>query len=92
MQAGLSCLTILLHREAMRCAFDGFSRNTIAQYDTKKEQSLLHNAGIIRHTLKIKSLRKNARAFQAIQRIYGSFDAYIWSFTGRKSIIGYWYL
>lgn len=50
----------------------------------------MDNSSIIRHTVKIKSLRKNASAFQAIQRIYGPFDAYIWSFTGRKSIIGHW--
>lgn len=50
----------------------------------------MDNSSIIRHTVKIKSLRKNARAFQSIQRIHGPFDVYIWSFTGRESIIGHW--
>jgi DNA-3-methyladenine glycosylase I len=86
-QAGLSWNTILKKRENYRAAFDRFDPNKIARYDRRKMQSLMHNAGIIRNRLKIASAVQNAKAFLKIQNDLGSFDAYIWQFTGGSPIV-----
>ena len=80
-QAGLSWITILKKRENYRQAFSGFDPQVIAQYDSRKRQRLLTNAGIVRNRLKIGSTIKNARAFLAVQTEFGSFDRYIWQFV-----------
>jgi DNA-3-methyladenine glycosylase I len=83
-QAGLSWDTILQKRENYRAAFDGFDPERIARYDRRKVQSLLRNPGIVRNRLKIASAVKNAKAFLTVQKEFGSFDRYIWQFTGGK--------
>ena len=86
-QAGLSWSTILAKREAYRRAFSNFNPRTIARYDAPKLKQLMANAGIVRNRLKISSTVQNARAFLAVQKEFGSFDAYIWQFVGGKPII-----
>lgn len=81
-QAGLSWECILNKREAFRKAFDGFDYRRIALYDGQKLQSLLQDKGIVRNRLKIQAAVTNAQVFLKIQREYGSFDRYIWGFTG----------
>ncbi len=83
-QAGLSWLTILRKRENYRKAFDDFDVNKVAHYDEQKVQELLSNEGIIRNRRKIEAAIQNARAFIAVQKEFGSFDAYIWQFVGGK--------
>lgn len=90
MQAGLTWTMVLKRRQSMRKAFDQFDIHKIAAYDADKEATLLNDPGIIRHRLKIASLRKNARAFLKVQGEYGSFDTYIWSFTNGEVIHGHW--
>ena len=85
-QAGLSWITILRKRENYRKAFDNFDAKKIARYDAKKIKTLMGNAGIVRNRLKILSAVSNARAFLAIQKEFGSFDRYIWSFVSGKPI------
>jgi len=87
MQAGLSWNTVLKKRESMRKAFDNFNPNKLIKYDDKKINMLMKNPEIIRHRLKLESLRQNAICFLKIQREYGSFSLYIWSFTNRKTIV-----
>lgn len=82
MQAGLSWITILRKRENFREAFDNFDPHKIIDYDEAKLAELMQNKGIIRNRLKIESSVKNARAFLAIQKEFGSFDTYIWQFVG----------
>jgi DNA-3-methyladenine glycosylase I len=89
-QAGLSWLTILKKREAYRKAFDGFDPRTVARYDARKVRRLLADAGIVRNRLKIEAAVANARAFLAVQREFGSFDAYVWRFVGGKPIHNRW--
>jgi DNA-3-methyladenine glycosylase I len=84
MQAGLSWITILRKRENFRKAFDNFDPNRVAGYDESKVAELLSNAGIIRNRLKILAAIQNAKAFQVVQREFGSFDAYVWQFVGGK--------
>ena len=89
-QAGLSWSTILNKRENFRKAFDNFIPLEIALYDEKKIEELLRNKGIIRNQLKIRSTITNAKHFLKVQEEFGSFDAYIWQFTGGKTKINRW--
>jgi DNA-3-methyladenine glycosylase I len=86
-QAGLSWSTILKKRENYRKSFDNFEAKKIAQYDQKKIDALLNDVGIVRNRLKIKSTIQNAISFLDIQKEYGRFSDYIWSFVGGKPII-----
>jgi DNA-3-methyladenine glycosylase I len=86
-QAGLSWDTILQKRENYRAAFDGFDPERIARYDRRQLQKLLRNPGIVRNRLKIDSAVKNAKAFLNTQKEFGSFDRYIWQFTGGKPLV-----
>jgi DNA-3-methyladenine glycosylase I len=84
-QAGLSWLTILQKRENYRKAFDRFDAVKIAQYTAAKKAALLQDPGIVRNRLKVEAVVTNARAFLEVQRQFGSFDAYLWQFTGGKT-------
>lgn len=90
MQAGLSWITILRKRDNFRKAFDHFNPHKIIKYDDTKIASLLNNEGIIRNKLKVNGVVKNANAFLKLQKEFGSFDKYIWQFTGGKPIINSW--
>src|SRR6266850_7066278 len=81
-QAGLSWSTILNKRQNYRRAFDNFNARKIAEYDSRKTNSLLADAGIVRNRLKIAAAIQNAKAFLAVQEEFGSLDAYIWRFVG----------
>lgn len=89
-QAGLSWLTILRRRENYRRAFDYFDARKIARYDDQKIAALLADPGIIRNRLKVASTVQNARAFLAVQREFGSFDAYLWKFVGGAPKQNHW--
>jgi DNA-3-methyladenine glycosylase I len=86
-QAGLSWSTILAKRENYRRAFDGFDATKIARYDSRKVAALLADPGIVRNRLKIASTIQNAKAFLAVQREFGSFDDYVWSFVGGRPLV-----
>ena len=85
-QAGLSWSTILEKRDNFRRAFDNFNARKVARYDARKVKKLLGDAGIVRNRLKIAAAIQNAKAFLAVQRELGSFDAYIWGFVGGRPI------
>lgn len=89
-QAGLSWYTVLRKRENYRKAFDGFDPQQVARYGDEKVAALLADAGIIRNRQKIASAIGNARAFLKIQEEFGSFDTYIWGFTGGQPIRNAW--
>lgn len=89
-QAGLSWITILRKRENYRNAFDNFNPEIIACYEDNKISELLNNKGIIRNRRKIMSVVKNAKAFLAVKREYGTFDSYIWQFVNGKPVINSW--
>jgi DNA-3-methyladenine glycosylase I len=86
-QAGLSWITILNKRENFRKAFDNFNYQKIAEYPESKYLSLLQDAGIIRHKLKIRSAIINAQLFMEVQKEFGSFSTFIWSYVAGKPII-----
>jgi len=89
-QAGLNWVTILKKREGYRRAFDDFDAQKIAGYTEQKIAALLQDPGIIRNRLKVNAAVVNARAFLAVQEEFGSFDRYIWQFTGGQPIVNHW--
>ncbi len=89
-QAGLNWLTILRKRENYRKAYDNFDAAKISEYDENKVNELMQNAGIIRNRRKIEASINNAKGFLEIQKEFGSFDNYIWSFVDNKPVINHW--
>jgi DNA-3-methyladenine glycosylase I len=86
-QAGLSWETILRKRDAYREAFASFDPVKVARFSTAKQKALMKDEGIVRNRLKIESTITNAKAFLAVQKEFGSFDAYVWRFVGGKPIV-----
>jgi len=86
-QAGLSWITILNKRNNFRKAFDNFDYQKIAKYSETKYNALLQDSGIIRNRLKIRSAITNAQLFIEVQKEFGSFSKYIWSYVDGKPII-----
>jgi DNA-3-methyladenine glycosylase I len=89
-QAGLSWETILRKRDAYRKAFAEFDPVKVARFTPARVARLLENPGIVRNRLKLDSTVKNAKAFLAIQREFGSFDAYVWRFVGGAPRLNRW--
>ena len=85
-QAGLSWSTILRKRENYRRAFAGFDPAKVARFPPSRVEKLMKDEGIVRNRLKIVSTVTNARAFLAVQKEFGSFDAYVWRFVGGKPL------
>jgi DNA-3-methyladenine glycosylase I len=86
-QAGLSWNTILNRREGYRKAFARFDPKKVAAFGRRDIARLMKDAGIIRNRLKIESAVRNAKAFLEIQRVFGSFDSFIWQFVGGKPLV-----
>lgn len=85
-QAGLSWVTILKRREGYRKAFANFDAKKVAKFNEKKISLLLKDESIIRNRLKINSAINNAKQFLKIQKEFGTFDKYLWSFVDHKPI------
>ena len=86
-QAGLSWKTILYRREGFRKAFSNFDYKKVAKFGQKEFDRLIKDEKIIRNRQKIEATIKNAKAFIEIQKEFGSFNKYIWQFTGGKTIV-----
>ncbi len=86
MQCGLSWMTVLRKRAAMRKAFNGFDPEKIAGYGEEKISELMNTPGIIRSRKKIEAIIHNARRFREVQAQEGSFSSYLWSFVGAVPI------
>lgn len=87
-QAGLSWRTILNKRESYRAAFSNWDARKIAKYGEKDVARLMGDPGIVRNKLKIAATIQNARTFLEVQKEFGSFDAYVWSFVGGAAQAG----
>jgi DNA-3-methyladenine glycosylase I len=83
-QAGLSWSIVLKKREGYRRAFSQFDPRKVARYSAARIDKLTAEPGIIRNRLKIAAAVTNARAFLAVQKEFGSFDAYCWQFVGGR--------
>lgn len=89
-QAGLAWITILRKRAAYREAFARFDPQAVARFDRRRVQALLRNPGIVRNRAKVEAAVANARACLEVQEEFGSFDAYIWRFTGGRTRCNSW--
>ncbi|CAA0153419.1 DNA-3-methyladenine glycosylase I [Tenacibaculum maritimum] len=86
-QAGLSWITILKKRQNFKKAFDDFDYKKIANYTDEEYERLIQDPGIIRNKLKVKSAITNARLFMEVQKEFGSFSKFFWSYTNGKPIV-----
>ncbi|MGI9508219.1 MAG: DNA-3-methyladenine glycosylase I [Geminicoccaceae bacterium] len=86
-QAGLSWITILRKREGFRAAFDGFDPAVVARYDQAKIETLLQDAGIVRHRGKIEGAVSSARATLDLMEQPGGFSGYLWQFVDDQLVI-----
>ncbi len=86
-QAGLSWSTILKKREGYRKAFANFDPKKVARFTEAKLEKLLLDPGIVRNRLKVYAAVNNAKRFLEVQKEFGTFDKYIWSFVGGKPIV-----
>jgi DNA-3-methyladenine glycosylase I len=89
-QAGLSWSMILAKRQGYRKAFANFDARKVARFDEKRMAALLLNPGIVRNRLKIASTIQNARAFEAVRKEFGSFDAFVWKFVDGAPKVNAW--
>jgi DNA-3-methyladenine glycosylase I len=89
-QAGLSWLTILKRRDGYRKAFANFDAAKVARFTPARIEKLLGDTGIIRNRAKVEATIRNARAFLAVQKEFGSFDAYLWAFVGGAPKVNKW--
>jgi DNA-3-methyladenine glycosylase I len=89
-QAGLSWSTILKKRMGYRKAFADFDHQKVARFTASRIEKLLQDPGIVRNRLKVTAAVNNAKKFLEVQKVFGSFDRYIWSFVGDKPIINRW--
>ena len=89
-QAGLSWSTILNKRENFRKAFDGFDYRRVATYGNRKVEALLRDEGIIRNRLKVAATVSNAQRFLEVRSEFGTFNKYIWQFTGHRTLVNSW--
>jgi len=89
-QAGLSWSTILNKRKAYRKAFSRFDPARVARFDRKRVKELMANEGIVRNQLKIAAAIRNAQALLEVRKEFGSFDKYIWQFTGGRVKVNRW--
>ncbi|MDH4261039.1 MAG: DNA-3-methyladenine glycosylase I [Gammaproteobacteria bacterium] len=89
-QAGLSWETILRKRESYRAAFAGYDPRRVARFTPARCSRLMDDPGIVRNRLKVESAVTNARAFLAIQREHGTFDAFLWDFVGGAPLVNRW--
>lgn len=86
-QAGLSWSMILRKRAGYRRAFANFDPRRVARFDGRRRAALRRDSRIVRNRLKIDATVSNARAFLAVQREFGSFDCYLWSFVAGRPIV-----
>lgn len=87
LQCGLNWAMILKKRDTFRRCFDGFDYEKIARYDEKKIQEIMIVPNMIRSPGKIRAIIHNASEFIKIRKKFGSFDAYIWSFTNYQTVV-----
>lgn len=80
-QAGLSWNTILNKRAEYQRVYQNFDAKKVARFTAKRREKLLANPGIVRNKLKVEASVDNAKAFLEVQKEFGSFAAYIWSFV-----------
>jgi DNA-3-methyladenine glycosylase I len=77
--AGLSWLTVLRKREALRSAFADFEPALVARFTQRDVVRLLDDEQIIRSPPKIQAAIDNARAYEAMREAGDDFASFVWS-------------
>jgi DNA-3-methyladenine glycosylase I len=90
-QAGLGLRLVLGKREHYRRVFHGFDIARVAAMDDAEMAAVASDRGVIRHRLKLASVRGNARASVRIIEESGSLCAYLWSFVDGAPRINTWH-
>ena len=83
-QAGLSWITILRKREALRNAFAGFDPEIVARFGEADVERLLQDAGIIRSRAKITAAIDSARITLDLRDKGMEFKDFIWQIQDHK--------
>lgn len=86
-QAGLSWRTILNKRANFEKAFSKFDPKKVSKFTAQDKKRLMNDVGIIRNRLKIEAAINNASKFLEIQKEFGTFSKYMWSFVKNKTIV-----
>jgi len=89
-QAGLSWRSVLRKRDSFRRVFGGFDPELVARFSENDIERLLQDAEIIRNRAKVRAAVTNAQAFLKVRDEFGSFDGFIWKFTGGVPLVNYW--
>lgn len=89
-QAGLSWRTVLHKRAALGAVFHGFRPERVARMTPAELARARANPAIIRNRLKIEAAVRNAGAFLALRERHGSFDDWLWSFSGGEVVTNHW--
>ena len=87
MQCGLNWNMMINKREIFRNCFDGFDYDKVAEYGEEDIKRILSTEGMIRSRRKIVAVISNARCFKKIREEFGSFEAYLWGYSGGKTIL-----
>ena len=87
MQCGLNWNMMLMKREIFRACFDDFDYDLIAEYGEDKVEAIMGTPGMIRSPRKIRAVIHNARCYREIREKYGTFDRYLWAYTGGKTLV-----
>ena len=87
-QAGLSWITVLRKRPALRKAFAGFDPRTVARFGEADVARLMGDAGIIRARAKIAATIRGAQIYCEMQAAGENFSDFCWSFTDGNVVRG----
>lgn len=89
-QAGLSWITILKKQDNYYRTFADFDPAVIANFSDDCLAQRLTDPGIVRNRLKVESIRRNARAYLAMQAQGDDFAGFLWSFVGGQPKLNRW--
>lgn len=87
MQCGLNWTMMLKKRDIFKKCFSDFDYVKIADYSEQDIDRILNVEGMIKSRRKIEAIIANARAYMRIIEEFGSFDKYIWSYSGNESLV-----
>jgi len=83
-QAGLSWITVLRKRDALRNAFAGFDPDIVARFGEADVERLLQDTGIIRSRAKITAAIDSARITLDLRDKGTAFKDFIWAVQDHK--------
>ncbi len=87
MQCGLSWGLMMKKREIFRSCFAGFDYEKIASFEEEDIDRILATPGMLRSAPKVNAVIGNAQAYCKMRDTYGSFSAWLWSWTDGKTIV-----